>query len=130
MTLALDVLSAVLLVIGATFLAGGTVGLVRLPDLFARAHATSKCDTVGAGSILLALALQDGVGMGDAKLALLALLVVVSGPTTAHALARAAHRTGRVPWRRDDPGPAAASEASPEATSEAAGPTAGSWSPP
>lgn len=126
MTLALDVLSAALLVIGVTFLAGGTVGLVRLPDLFARAHATSKCDTVGAGSILLALALQDGAGVGDAKLALLALLVVVSGPTTAHALARAAHRTGRVPWRRDDPGSAAASGVA----SEAAGPTSGPRSAP
>ncbi len=104
MTVALNVASVLLLAIGVTFLAGGTVGLVRLPDLFARAHATSKCDTVGAGSILLALALQDGAGVGDVKLALLALLVVVSGPTTAHALARAAHRTGRVAWRRDDPG--------------------------
>jgi len=103
-TVALDVLSAAALVVGVAFLLGGTVGLVRLPDLFARAHATSKCDTVGAGSILFALALQDGSSAGDLKLALLALLVVVSGPTTAHALARAAYRTGRVPWRRDDPG--------------------------
>lgn len=111
MTVAANVLSAAALVVGVSFLLGGTVGLIRLPDLFARAHATSKCDTVGAGSILFALALQNGAGAGDLKLALLALLVVVSGPTTAHALARAAHRTGRVPWRRGDarsaPNPAA-----------------------
>lgn len=106
MTVALDVLSAVALLVGVAFLAGGTVGLVRLPDLFARAHATSKCDTVGAGSILLALALQDGAGVADLKLALLALLVLVSGPTTAHALTRAAYRTGRVPWRRGEAGSA------------------------
>ena len=104
MTALANGLAVALLLTGLVFVLGGAVGLVRLPDLYARAHAASKCDTVGAGSILLALALQDGAGVGDVKLALLALLVVVSGPTTAHALARAAHRTGRVAWRRDDPG--------------------------
>jgi multicomponent Na+:H+ antiporter subunit G len=94
----IDVVSVALLVVGAAFLLGGTVGLVRLPDLYTRAHAASKCDSAGAGSILLALALQGGLAFGDLKLVLLMLLVLVSGPTTAHALARAGHRTGLAPW--------------------------------
>jgi multicomponent Na+:H+ antiporter subunit G len=94
----LDVLSVALLVVGAAFLLGGTVGLVRLPDLYTRAHAASKCDSAGAGSILLALALQGGLAFGDLKLVVLMLLVLVSGPTTAHALARAGYRTGLTPW--------------------------------
>jgi len=93
-----DVVSVALLFIGAAFLLGGTVGLVRLPDLYTRAHAASKCDSAGAGSILLALALQGGLAFGDLKLVLLMLLVLVSGPTTAHALARAGYRTGLAPW--------------------------------
>jgi multicomponent Na+:H+ antiporter subunit G len=94
----IDVVSVALLVVGAAFLLGGTVGLVRLPDLYTRAHAASKCDSAGAGSILLALALQGGLAFGDLKLVLLMLLVLVSGPTTAHALARAGHWTGLAPW--------------------------------
>jgi multicomponent Na+:H+ antiporter subunit G len=94
----IDVVSAALLFVGVAFLLGGTVGLVRLPDLYARAHAASKCDSAGAGSILLALALQGGLAFGDLKLVLLMLLVLISGPTTAHALARAGHRTGLAPW--------------------------------
>jgi multicomponent Na+:H+ antiporter subunit G len=94
----LDVVSVALIVVGAAFLMGGTVGLVRLPDLYTRAHAASKCDSAGAGSILLALALQGGLAFGDLKLVLLMLLVLISGPTTAHALARAGHRTGLAPW--------------------------------
>jgi multicomponent Na+:H+ antiporter subunit G len=87
-------LSVLLVLAGVVFLAGGTVGLVRLPDLYTRAHAASKCDSVGAGSILLGLLFYQGVALEDLRLLLLALLVLVSGPTTAHALARAGFRTG------------------------------------
>ena len=105
MSVMFDVASVGLLVVGAAFLLGGTVGLVRLPDLFTRAHAASKCDSAGAGSILLALVLQGGLAFGDLKLVLLVLLVLVSGPTTAHALARAGHRTGLSPWVDPKRGP-------------------------
>jgi multicomponent Na+:H+ antiporter subunit G len=99
-TALLDVASALLLLVGTLFLLGGTVGLVRLPDLFARTHAATKCDTVGAGSILVAVGLQGGFGADGLKLAVLLLLILLSGPTTGHALARAAFRTGVTPWTR------------------------------
>jgi len=95
-----QILSVVLVLVGTAFLLGGTIGLVRLPDLYSRAHAASKCDSVGAGSILVGLVLHGGVAVGDLKLLLLALLVLVSGPTTAHALARAGHRTGLAAWTK------------------------------
>lgn len=100
MTLALDVASLLLLAVGLAFVAGGTLGLVRLPDLYSRAHATGKCDSVGASAILLGLALQAGFSFGDLKLLLLVALVLVTAPTAAHALARSAYRTGLEPWRR------------------------------
>lgn len=106
MTLLLDALAVVLLVVGLVFVLGGTLGLVRLPDLFSRAHATGKCDSVGVGSILLAVALLGGLDVGDLKLMLLLLLSLASGPTTAHALARAGHRTGLRVWRRPEGGDA------------------------
>jgi len=101
MSVVLDLLSVALLFVGLAFLAGGTLGLVRLPDVFSRAHAASKCDSVGAGSILLAMALQGGLAFGDLKVVLLVLLILVSAPTTAHALARAGFRTGLKPWTLD-----------------------------
>ena len=104
MTLAANVVSVALILVGLTFVLGGTVGLIRLPDLFSRAHAASKCDSVGAGSILLALALQDGLTYGDLKIVLIVLLALVSAPTIAHALARAGYRTGLVAWTRPEKG--------------------------
>jgi len=103
-TLAANVVSVALILVGLTFVLGGTVGLIRLPDLFSRAHAASKCDSVGAGSILLALALQDGLTYGDLKIVLIVLLALVSAPTIAHALARAGYRTGLVAWTRPEKG--------------------------
>lgn len=87
---------------GCVFFLAGTVGLLRLPDFFTRAHAAAKCDAVGAMMILLAVAIVVGNLAESAKVVALSVLVVVASPTSAHALARAAWRTGLVPWRREE----------------------------
>lgn len=93
-----DAAVVVLACVGAFFFLIGTLGMLRFPDFYARTHAATKCDTVGAGAILLALALLRGFEPESAKLLLLAALVLLSSPTAAHALARAAFRTGQEPW--------------------------------
>ena len=100
MTLLLQLLGLLLLGVGLVFMLGGTLGLIRLPDLYTRAHAASKCDSVGAGSLLLGLALVGGLHVSDLKVLVLIALILISGPTTAHALARSGYRTGLTPWRR------------------------------
>lgn len=98
--------SAVFAGFGVLFFLAGTLGMLRLPDFYARTHAATKCDTVGAGSLLLALVLYSDSGPAAVKIVLLAALVLVTSPSAGHALARAAHRTGLDPWRtwedRDD----------------------------
>lgn len=89
--------------IGMFFFLVGTLGLLRFPDFYARTHAATKCDTVGAGSVLIGLAVYNGLDVSGLKILLLALLVLLSSPTTGHALARAAYRTGLHPWRKRDP---------------------------
>lgn len=81
---------------GLFFLFVGTVGLLRLPDVFNRLHATTKCDTLGAGLILLSLALQSTLAVG-VRLLLLALFILITNPTAAHVIARAAYKTGIKP---------------------------------
>lgn len=85
--------------LGAFFFFVGTLGLLRLPDFYARTHAATKCDTVGAGSVLLALAVHRGFEFDSLRILVLALLVLLSSPTSGHALARAAYRTGLKPWK-------------------------------
>ena len=123
---ALDIVSWICLVGGSFFCVVGGIGLHRLPDFYARGHAAGVTDTLGAGLIFLGLMFQTGgvdlpalaEGFGhflstrelgalheveaalDLNLfrlsAVLAFLVVTS-PTSSHALAKAAFTRGLVP---------------------------------
>jgi len=97
MSALLDALSWVLLVAGGLFCIIGAVGLLRMPDFFTRMHAASLPDTLGAGLILLGLALQAGLTLVAVKLAMIGLLILFASPTATHALARAALARGVKP---------------------------------
>ncbi|MDO8987836.1 MAG: monovalent cation/H(+) antiporter subunit G [Coriobacteriia bacterium] len=99
LTAIVQALAVILCVAGAFFFFVGTVGILRFPDFYSRTHAATKCDTVGASSILLGLTLLEGARPDALKLIALAGLVLLSSPTVGHALARAAYRTGLKPWR-------------------------------
>ncbi|KAB3533577.1 monovalent cation/H(+) antiporter subunit G [Alkaliphilus serpentinus] len=74
---------------GAFFFLVGTVGLLRMPDVFCRMHATTKCDTLGAGLILLGLILYRGIDIISVKLLLVLIFVWITNPTAAHIIAKA-----------------------------------------
>ena len=98
MSVVLDILSAVLLLVGTLFTLIGGTGLLRLPDVFTRLHGASITDTLGAGAILLGLALAAGWSLLMGKLLALLLIMALLSPSTAHALARAAIHGIRKPW--------------------------------
>lgn len=83
-----------LLLGGFFFLGIGTVGLLRLPDIYTRMHATGKCDTLGAGLTLLGLIVLAPDAQTALKIAVVAGLITVINPTTAHVIANAAYRYG------------------------------------
>jgi multicomponent Na+:H+ antiporter subunit G len=101
-TIIVHAVTIALALVGAVFFLAGTLGLLRLPDFYARVHAATKCDTVGAGAILLALAAHVAPHPEALKLIALLALVLLSSPTAGHALARAAYDTGLRPWRRGE----------------------------
>ncbi len=92
MGLLVDVVSWFCLIGGGLFVLVGGVGVVRMPDVFTRLHAVGVADTMGAGLILLALILQSGFHVGAFKLFLLLVFLMLTGPTSTHALAEAALR--------------------------------------
>jgi multicomponent Na+:H+ antiporter subunit G len=96
--------AAVVALVGASVLFSlvAVVGFVRLPDVFARAHAASKSETLGALFGLLAAAVAFGLNGTTLKLALLAVFILVTGPTAAHAIVRAAALGGATPWTRSE----------------------------
>lgn len=93
-----DALGIALVVGGMILMLIGSVGLITLPDFYARTHATSKVDTVGIILVLFGLAALQGIDINAAKLLIAAIFVALSNPVASHAMARAARRSGLSPW--------------------------------
>ncbi|WP_232701186.1 monovalent cation/H(+) antiporter subunit G [Halobacterium wangiae] len=93
-----ELLTAALVVVGSFFLLVGTVGLLRLPDVYNRMHATSKAATLGAASILLAGYAwfgPDSIGLPS----LVAILFLfLTAPTGSHMISRSAQKMGVPFW--------------------------------
>ena len=104
MAQAIDIASWALLLSGVAFCLTGGIGLLRMPDLFTRMHGGGMPDTLGAGLILSGLMLQAGFSLLTLKLALILLLMLISCPTSTHALARAAISHGVRPMEFGDDG--------------------------
>ncbi|GAA0235610.1 monovalent cation/H(+) antiporter subunit G [Haladaptatus pallidirubidus] len=87
---------------GVFFAVVAVVGLVRLPDLYTRAHSTSKSETLGAILTLSAVAISFGIDLSTLKVVLLLLFMFITNPTAAHAITRAATEQGIEPWTVDE----------------------------
>lgn len=83
-----------LIVVGSVFLLIGTIGLLRLPDVYNRMHATSKATTLGASSIFLAgFVYFDAQAEGLSSLVGIVFLFITA-PTGAHMISRSARKMG------------------------------------
>ena len=93
----IDALSWFLLVSGSVFCIISAVGVLRLPDYFSRFHAAGILDSTGTGALILGLMLQGGFTLVTVKLLMILAIIVITGPTATHALARAALHGGLTP---------------------------------
>ena len=97
MAVVIDILSWILLLAGAGFMLVGGIGVLRLPDVYTRAHAGGITDTLGADLILVGLILQGGFTLVSVKLALILVFIFFTSPTSTHALIHTAHANGLDP---------------------------------
>ncbi len=96
----LDGVAAVLVVAALVFFAAGTLGVLRLPDVYNRLHAVTKADNVGLGLLVLALAITAPGLLVALKHAVIWILVLIASTTACHLIARTAHRAGIEPWEK------------------------------
>ena len=97
MTLALDILSWIMLTVGGVFVFIGGLGALRMPNLYTRMHAASLTDTMAAVLILGGIMLQAGLSLASIKLAAILLFLLLTSPTASNALASAAILSGLQP---------------------------------
>lgn len=101
MTDTVTLVAVSILALGSVFFTlVAAVGVLRLPDLYTRAHASSKADTLGAGFGLAAVAVAFGPSRAALKVVLLIAFVYLTNPTAAHAISRAAYDQGVEPWTK------------------------------
>ena len=96
---AINLLSGGFLSIGALFILVGSIGLLRMPDVFTRMHAAGITDTIGAAAIILGLMLMAGWSIILIKLLLVLIFLMLLNPTACHSLARATVHGVRSPWQ-------------------------------
>jgi len=94
-----ELIGYVLIGIGVAFDLFGTLGLVRLPDVYNRLQAATKCVTLGTCFILVGAGVAGGRDM-IARAVICAIFVLLTSPVGAHALARGAHLGGIKLWGR------------------------------
>ncbi|MDQ9950029.1 MULTISPECIES: Na+/H+ antiporter subunit G [Acinetobacter] len=91
MQFTIEIIVSVFLVFGAFFMLVGSIGMVRLPDLFMRLHAPTKSSTLGLGSFLIAsmifFAFEGRFGFAEL---LITLLAFITAPVSANLIAQAA----------------------------------------
>ena len=97
-----DILSWIAIISGCVFLLIGSVGLIRLPDMFTRSHAAGVTEPLATYLLLLGMALQAGLSLVTLKLFIIALFMFFASPTSTHALAKAALDGGMKPEVDED----------------------------
>jgi multicomponent Na+:H+ antiporter subunit G len=111
MEMLLGALSWVSILAGLFFMLVGTLGVLRMPDMYTRLHAAGMTDTMGAGFLLLGMAFHTVIDMmhGETSywLVLVRLLFVYmfllfTSPIATHALARAGLAGGLELWTNDE----------------------------
>lgn len=91
MTAVIEFAVAVFIVIGASFLFVGSLGLATLPDTMRRLHAPTKATTLGIGALLIAsmiyfVLLNGSLGIHEM---LITLFLFLTAPVTALMIAKA-----------------------------------------
>jgi multicomponent Na+:H+ antiporter subunit G len=94
----IDVVKGFLIITGAAFMLLAALGILRLPDLLTRMHATTKAAALGVILIMLAVAVHFGEVAVVARSFAIIVFVVMTAPVAAHVIGRAGYFVGSKLW--------------------------------
>ncbi len=89
----IDIIAKIFLAVGAFFGLVGSIGIIRMPDVYNRIHSETIVVVGGTVMILLGAVLLRGFSMFSLKALIIAIFLFVTSPVGSHALARAAHKS-------------------------------------
>ncbi|MBO1912077.1 Na+/H+ antiporter subunit G, partial [Microvirga sp. 3-52] len=99
MTVIANTLIVISILVGLVFTVVAVVGIIRLPDVYTRAHAASKSATLGVLSILVGVFFHFWLNEGhfSVKILLGILFLFITAPIGGHLMSRAAYVSGVKP---------------------------------
>jgi multicomponent Na+:H+ antiporter subunit G len=86
----------ILITIGALFLFLGSLGILRMPDVYNRIQAGTKATTLGALSLIIGVGLVEPTWFW--KTLIIAVFIVLTNPIGSHNIARASYKIGIKPY--------------------------------
>lgn len=95
-----QVVAGILVVGGGLFSLIAAIGVVRLPNILVRMHASTKAGTLGAGMILLAVAVFFRAGDISARAGAGIAFLLLTAPVSAHMISRASYFAGVPLWKK------------------------------
>lgn len=93
-----DGIGLAIIAVGIMFDLLGCIGMVRFPDVYNRLQAGTKCVTLGVCLILIGTIVMADTAPTRLKAVLCIVFILITSPTAAHALARAARYSGIKLW--------------------------------
>jgi multicomponent Na+:H+ antiporter subunit G len=94
-----EVIMSVLILLGGFFCFVAGLGVLRLPDVLIRMHASTKAGTLGSGLILVAVAIYFADTATTTRAVATILFLLITAPVAAHMVGRAAFRSGVPLWK-------------------------------
>ena len=105
----MEIAACIFIILGILFFLGGVIGLLRFPDFYTRMHAAGKGDTLSTVLIIGGFILYNLSKEGDAgspnvllKLGFIAFFIMLTSPTSTHALMKAVAESGNNPETFED----------------------------
>ncbi len=93
-----EILSSFFLVFGASFIFIASLGVLRMPELYIRIHASTKAGTLGLGFVLTGVAVHFQEMSITIRALAAILFIVLTAPVAAHVIARAGYKSGIPLW--------------------------------
>ena len=94
-----DLLGTFMLLLAIPFFWGGSLGLLRFPDIYTRLHALTKADNLGLGLVVAGSILMSKEWTVSVKLLLIWLAVLVASTISCYLIANAARKRKIKPWK-------------------------------
>lgn len=96
-----EALTILFMLMGVFFITVAGLGILRMPDLYIRMHASTKAGTIGLGFLMVAVALHFRDLASVSRAVAIMIFLVLTAPVAAHMLGKSMLDKGYKMWHKD-----------------------------